>query len=402
MSGAYAYFENDTAIIGNDYIERRFSTKDNRLVTTEIINKRITGEKSVKFDDFSAEFFVAFKVKKLFGYKTEFLSSNNLELDKVNVLKRRVEFVFKPYAYSGARITFIVNVEIDDNNHYMHKNIEMMIDPDRQHLITGDYIDGEHISIKNKEQEWTIGEIEKAYLTEYHSALGQPVYLNGLFFGSEFPLAENNIDGSTLYCRYFTGKRFDELKLNCGHTYRCWNTVVGAARSYDLRVIREDFLTYIRNISRKVKPRFQYNSWYDHMHDITNENIIESFQQIENNLSKTMVPPLDSYVVDDGFVDWDADFWAFNKKFPNELYPSAIMARKFSSNFGLWNGPRGGYNNKTPSFGKHMEKAGKGGYNRAAQDVCVSSTEYIKNITEYYLENDRKFDINYWKLDGFL
>lgn len=402
MSGAYAYFENDTAIIGNDYIERRFSTKDNRLVTTEIINKRITGEKSVKFDDFSAEFFVAFKVKKLFGYKTEFLSSNNLELDKVNVLKRRVEFVFKPYAYNGARITFIVNVEIDDNNHYMHKYIEMMIDPDRQHLITVDYIDGEHISIKNKEQEWTIGEIEKAYLTEYHSALGQPVYLNGLFFGSEFPLAENNIDGSTLYCRYFTGKRFDELKLNCGHTYRCWNTVVGAARSYDLRVIREDFLTYIRNISRKVKPRFQYNSWYDHMHDITNENIIESFQQIENNLSKTMVPPLDSYVVDDGFVDWDADFWAFNKKFPNELYPAAIMARKFSSNFGLWNGPRGGYNNKTPSFGKHMEKAGKGGYNKSSQDVCVSSLDYIKNITEYYLENDRKFDINYWKLDGFL
>ena len=402
MSGAYAYFENNTAIIGNDYIERRFSTKDNRLVTTEIINKRINGGKSVKFDSFSAEFFVAFKVKSFFGYKTEFLSSNNLELDNVNVLKRRVEFVFKPYAYSGARITFIVNVEIDDNNHYMHKYIEVMIDPDRQHLVTVDYIDGEHISIQNKEQEWTIGEIEKAYLTEYHSALGQPVYLNGLFFGSEFPLAENNIDGNTLYCRYFTGKRFDELKLNCGHTYRCWNTVVGAARSYDLRVIREDFLTYIRDISRKVKPRFQYNSWYDHMHDITNENIIESFQQIENNLSKTMIAPLDSYVVDDGFVDWDADFWAFNKKFPNELYPAATMARKFSSNFGLWNGPRGGYNNKTPSFGKQMEKAGTGGYNKAAKDVCVSSTEYIKNITEYYLENDRKFDINYWKLDGFL
>lgn len=402
MSGAYAYFENNTAIIGNDYIERRFSTKDNRLVTTEIINKRINGSKSVKFDDFSAEFFVAFKVKKLFGYKTEFLSSNSLELDKVNVLKRRVEFVFKPYAYNGARITFIVNVEIDDNNHYMHKYIEMMVDPDRQHLITIDYIDCEHICTNNLEQMWTIGDIEKAHISAYHASLGQPFYMNGLFFGSEFPLTETKIRDDVGYIRYFTGKRFDELKLNCGHTFRTWNTVVGAARTLDERVIREDFLTYIREISRKVKPRFQYNSWYDHMHDITNENIIESFQQIENNLSKTMVPPLDSYVVDDGFVDWDADFWAFNKKFPNELYPAAKMARKFSSNFGLWNGPRGGYNNKTPSFGKHMEKAGKGGYNSAAQDVCVSSTEYIKNITEYYLENDRKFDINYWKLDGFL
>lgn len=402
MSGAYAYFENNTVIIGNDFIERRFSTKDNRLVTTEIVNKRISGKKTVKFNDFSAEFFVAFKVKKLFGYKNEFLSSNSLELDKVNVLKRRVEFVFKPYAYNGARITFVVNVEIEDNSHYMRKYVEVMIDPDRQEYITIDYIDGEHISVKNIEQKWTIGDIEKAYLSKYHSALGQPVYLNGLFFGTEFPIAENNLDDTTLYCRYFTGKRFDKLQLNCGHTFRCWNTVVGAARSYDFRVIRDDFLDYIREISRKVKPRFQYNSWYDHMHDITNENISESFRQIENNLSKTMVPPLDSYVVDDGFVDWNADFWAFNKKFPEELYPAASIARKFSSEFGLWNGPRGGYNDKTPSFGKQMERAGKGGYNKAAKDVCVSSTEYIKNITEYYLENDRKFDINYWKLDGFL
>ena len=45
---------------------------------------------------------------------------------------------------------------------------------------------------------------------------------------------------------------------------------------------------------------------------------------------------------------------------------------------------------------------GNGGYNRASADVCVSSTEYIKNITEYYLEYNKKFDINYWKLDGFL
>ncbi len=402
MSGAYAYFENDTAIIGNDYIERRFSTKNNHLVTTEIVNKRINGGKVLEFQPFSAEFFIAFKRKKLFGYATDFLSSNELVLENVNILKKRVEFVFKPYVYNGARITFIVNVEIDDNNHYMHKYIEMMVDPDRQNLITIDYIDCEHICVECLHQKWSIGDIDKAHISGYHASLGQPFYMNGLFFGSEFPLTETKIRDDVGYIRYYSGKRFDQLKLNCGHTFRTWKTVVGAARTLDERVIREDFLTYIRDISRKIKPRFQYNSWYDHMHDITNENIIESFQQIENNLSKTMVPPLDSYVVDDGFVDWDADFWAFNKKFPNELYPAAIMSRKFSSNFGLWNGPRGGYNSKTPAFGKQMEKAGKGGYNRAAQDVCVSSNEYIKNITEYYLDYQKKFDINYWKLDGFL
>lgn len=402
MSQAYVYFENDTAIIGNDYIERRFSTKENCLKTTEIVNKRINGEKVLKVREFSAEFFIGFRRKKMFGYTTDFLSSNELKVQNVNVLKRRVEFVFEPYAYNGARITFIMNVRIEDDEHYMHKDIEIMIDPDRQHLVTIDYIDCEHICIEKNEQIWTIGDIEKAYLSKYHSALGQPYYINGMFFGSEFPLCENTIKEGTAYSRYFSGKRFDELKLHCGHTFRTPATVIGAARTLDNRVIREDFLTYIRAISRKVQPRFQYNSWYDHMHDITDENISKSFKEIEKGLSQTLVPPLDSYVVDDGFVDWKADFWSFNKKFPNELYPASELARKFSSEFGLWNGPRGGYNNETAGFAKRMEKAGKGGYNIASNDVCVSSLDYVKNITEYYLDYTKKFDINYWKLDGFL
>ncbi len=400
---AYAYIEEDKVIIGNDFIERCFSIKDDHLVTTKIINKRIDGEKCINFKNYSAEFVVAFKVEKLIGHSVEFLSSNNLKLDNVNVFKHRVEFVFKRCSYNGARITFIESIEIGDDDHYMHKYIEMMVAPEEQHLITVDYIDCEHIIIDEPEQQWTIGDIEPAYLTSYHSALGQPVYINGLFIGSEFPLAENNIENNTVFSRYFSGKRFDMLNLNCGHTFKTWNVVVGAARGLEQQVIREDFLTYIRKISRKIKPRFQYNSWYDHMHDITNENIIESFKEIEDNLSKTNVPPLDSYVVDDGFADWLADFWAFNEKFPYEFYPAASIAKKFSSSFGLWNGPRGGYDPiKTPGFARKIEKAGKGGFNRASQDVCVSSPEYIKNITEYYLQQDKKFDINYWKLDGFL
>ena len=29
--------------------------------------------------------------------------------------------------------------------------------------------------------------MKKAFLQPYHAALGQPIYLNGLFTGSEFP-----------------------------------------------------------------------------------------------------------------------------------------------------------------------------------------------------------------------
>ena len=115
--GAYAYIEEDKVIIGNDYIERQFSTKDDRLVTSEIINKRIDGEKSLKLKKHSAEFIVAFKKKKLIGYATDFLSSNNLKLDSVNVLKHRVEFIFKRCSYNGARITSVESIEVGDNDH---------------------------------------------------------------------------------------------------------------------------------------------------------------------------------------------------------------------------------------------------------------------------------------------
>ena len=48
----YAYVEEQKVVIGNDYIERIFSIKDNHLTTTEIINKRIDGQKSLKFKNY--------------------------------------------------------------------------------------------------------------------------------------------------------------------------------------------------------------------------------------------------------------------------------------------------------------------------------------------------------------
>lgn len=402
MGNAYAYIENEEVIIGNDYLERRFSTKGDKLITTEIVNKRIPNKKQLVLKKSSAEFYIGFREKKILKYTTYFVSSNELTLDSVNVLKHRVEFVFKPYSYRGVKITFIINVEIADGDHFMRKYIEMMVDPEQQHLITIDYIDCEHINFETPEQQWTVGKVERAHIAPYYAALGQPFYLNGLFFGCEFPLTENQIEGSTAHIRYFSGKRFDTLKLNCGHTFRTWNTVVGAARGLEQEVIREDFLAYIRTIARDINLRFQYNSWYDHMLDITNENITKSFMEIEKNLSGTLVPPLDSYVVDDGFADYKKDFWAFNSKFPNELYPASSIANKLASHFGLWLGPRGGYSSETPKFARAMERSGNGGYNRAANDVCVSHPTYIKKVTQYFIESMDKFDINYWKLDGFL
>lgn len=34
-------------------------------------------------------------------------------------------------------------------------------------------------------------------------------------------------------------------------------------------------------------------------------------------------------------------------------------------------------------------------------NVCVGSDRYIKNLTSLFLDYQKRFDIDYWKLDGF-
>ena len=109
-------------------------------------------------------------------------------------------------------------------------------------------------------------------------------------------------------------------------------------------VIQQDFFKYIDSIATPSEFRIQYNSWFDNMMRITDENIISSFYAVDKHLSNTGVRPLDSYVVDDGWniyrkakgelnsqVDIERNgkddvnedgFWTFNSKFPNELTPS--------------------------------------------------------------------------------
>ena len=91
-------------------------------------------------------------------------------------------------------------------------------------------------------------------------------------------------------------------------------------------------------------------------------------------------------------------FWEFNSKFPNELYPSSELAHKFGSNFGLWVGPRGGYN-----FYGHLAdivaKSGKG--SKAGGSIDVADRVYVKNLTDMFCDFQDRFQVNYWKWDGF-
>lgn len=96
-------------------------------------------------------------------------------------------------------------------------------------------------------------------------------------------------------------------------------------------------------------------------------------------------------------------FWEFNDKFPNELYTASEMADKFDSNFGLWLGPQGGYELQG-TFSQYIESSNTGYVHPTAglgKVICTGSKKYLDNLTSLFTDYQKRFDIDYWKLDGF-
>ena len=235
--------------------------------------------------------------------------------------------------------------------------------------------------------------MDDAEITGAFASLGQPFYIDSLFFGCEFPITKNRISHGRGTIKYYLGKLV-------GNNFKCPVTIMGAAKSNTFMDVQNAFFDYIATISQKSDLRIQFNSWYDYMLNIDADNIEKSFFDNEMNLTKNGVAPLDAYVVDDGWNDYKGDFWSFNNKFPNGMNEATNIAKKLSSNFGMWLGPRGGYNYNRP-FAKRIQKAGYGYYNLQSDDICVASHTYIEYLTKFLCDTTSNYDIDYWKWDGF-
>lgn len=95
-----------------------------------------------------------------------------------------------------------------------------------------DYIDGEHLTVTDSDKTWTVpkgvgGVVE---MSEYKANLGQPIYIDGMFVGSEFPETDTQIESGLGHVRYYTGKNFTDFERDGQLTEdgkyiscrRCW------------------------------------------------------------------------------------------------------------------------------------------------------------------------------------
>lgn len=363
------------------------------------------------------------------GLKASAMKLNGVRTETIKGGKRLI-FDLAPTAYTnpsdGITSTWDIDmvIEMNDNDHFMRKYLLVKAADDVTRRLPIDYIEMENLGTKavTASNKWTRQQAAggEGGMSAYTITLGQPVYVDGLFFGSEFPQAENEIDANGAYhTRYYSGKSLQTLdlnehRLNANGQFRTWSNVIGATRSAtDQNVIRADFFQYINTISRPIKARMQYNSWYDWMMSITEDRINSSFRKMEQGFTRYGLRPMDSYVVDDGWNNYSqigtvesgdtpnkTGFWEFNSKFPNGLKGASDIAHSLGSGFGIWLGPRGGYN-FNQQWGKLLEQNGNGTYSTTTYDAVTGDSVYVAKLQDFFLRQQRNYGVNYWKLDGF-
>ena len=343
-------------------------------------------------------------------------------------------FTFKPIEVRGVTYNIQEVLSMKDGESFMRKRLEIEVPEEKAADAKIDYIDLENMNFAASDVQgtgsnqdantnfWTIPEQANndwmAGMKGDYLELGQPYYVGSMYWGCEFPQAENKIRNNNGFIRYHYGKNLavqsseSDGQFNLYNDYNnaggqsgkmvTWDAVVGSARSRDYQVVQSDFYEYIETIATDTNFRQQYNSWYDNMKNITNTNILESFAEVEKGFTQKGVNPLDSYVVDDGWVDYST-FWGFNGKFPNRLDDPQKQVEKMGSNFGLWLGPRGGYGTER-QIANAIANAGEGSVNeQAGSDINISDARYLNKLTNDILINYQDtWNINYWKLDGML
>lgn len=357
-------------------LEREFNVTDGYLYASQIKN---TYSGMVFIPDGSgSEFEIKFK-------DGDTISSKNLAVSEAIEKDGKLFFRFK----EDKNTTVTMSYRIGSDGETLEKQIAI----EQSQPKTIDYVLLESIGIVNSKTSYTAngGATET---DEFYSNLGQPFYIDSLFFGCVFPGTKNGVFHGRGQVVYFIGKSA-ERKIVCP------TTVMGAAKSLMMTDLRKAFFEYIERISVKSDFRVQYNTWYDRMMDIDADNTEAAFYKVESKLSSNGVPPLDGYVLDDGWNNYKADFWSVNqKKFPNGMLDLSYLTNRLGSSFGLWLGPRGGYmfNSK---FAKKIERSGKGFYSEESDDICVCSKTYLNNLKEFLVQMTKANDIAYWKLDGF-
>lgn len=381
----------------NKYLSKDINIENGKLVYTGSVNKLSGSELSQKKD--CTEFILYFKGGLFSKYtvKSTDLTVSEVKLSDISA-EKKMTVAFNPYKIKGNIFTVRLNYTLGEDDTFCRKYIEISAEKADNKLLL-ESIDLECSAFPAEVKTWYLPQQKNSHISGFLMSVGQPVYVDSFYFGCEFPITRNRIEGGKVVVTSYIGKTLGELTEKGDYT--SYKAVFGVSENDTFATVQKAFYSYIRSIAKPIKLRLQYNSWYDNMLNINIDNITESFLSIDKGLTNHGTKVLDSYVMDDGWNDYAADFWKFNEKFPNGLADFRDLSENLGSRFGLWLGPRGGYTNDTIKFARKIQKGGNGYVNKRSMDICVGSKKYVDRTADMLVDFAKEYNLNYFKLDGF-
>ena len=382
--------------IENSFVSLSFPVQKNRLsgftLTNAQQNLALTPADGTTL--FSLYFNGALGKTKISASDLKILSAS---LDNIGE-QQTLEVTFRPFRIHGCKLTAVYAVQLLRYDSFLQSTLTLRRENGKGEA-TLDHIDFAPFVLPQGSSGWSLPIQDRAHIGTLPLMLGQPFFVDHCFFGCAFPAARNAIRGGVAFAKRYYGKTVDVL-IGTDGAFRSEPFVFGVAESPVFERVRAAFFAYIDKIARPARPRIQYNSWFDRMLDIDEQTLLQDIADLDKARNAAGCDALDSFVIDDGWNDYDADFWTFNEKFPNGLQPLARALSAVGASLGLWIGPRGGYNGKTYRFAKAIEEAGYGRCNKRSRDICVASDAYTEKLAAFMENCIREGSLTYWKIDG--
>src|SRR6185369_11572618 len=215
-----------------------------------------------------------------------------------------------------------IDYDLKDRDFFMRKYLVI----EDEKTIPLERVDVEALALDDAYQPYTTREITSRAPGRWNPGLGQPLYTSrsGIFFGIEFPAADNSVKDGLLCAGYLRGRT-----LTADSPYPCYPAVMGVTD--DPKFITDTFFEYIDRIrARPLRLRVQYNSWFDYGSSVTETKFSSSVAKVNQELVIARhTPPLDAYTIDDGWEDaktnWSDKVWKVNGKFDPD-FASSVRA----------------------------------------------------------------------------
>ncbi|MBR3149600.1 MAG: hypothetical protein IKF64_05460 [Eubacterium sp.] len=347
-------------------LKREFKITNDNFYASQIMNKY--SDMSFVPDGNGCEFVV------FFTDGTE-VSSKGLPVVHSSEENKKLKFVFAEDL--GTTVTLEYWVHEDGNS--ICKQVSISQNNDK--VIDRVFL--ENIGIVNSKTHFGIDPTTHKEGADFVTSLGQPFYIDSLFFGCESPSVDCKIIHGAGQIRYYLGK-------NVGKDFKCPVTVMGGGSDNTMQAMKKAFYEYIDFISLPSPLRINCVNT-DAPKKAVGEDVAAIAEKSLKNLNAPDMPTVFSFV--DTSQSWCAEkgeFWGFNKRWENGFAPIKAVCDRENVGFGVYFDVAG-----SKKLAKKIQKADNGFVFDEADELCCASAVYNNKLADYIISLIKEYSLSY-------